>query len=124
VAGIVRPVSLGAEGEEHSTDVVQIARPGDLTDLVAANALDAARRRSAAPGPLCRLQRHAAPASGSASKPPTIGTRQRPSRTDPQLRDSPVRDLKRVNAHLVEAAAYPVLKSQGELLPTRLRPEE
>ncbi|HJS85399.1 MAG TPA: Na/Pi cotransporter family protein [Acetobacteraceae bacterium] len=34
-----------------------------------------------------------------------------------------VRDLKRVNAHLVEAAAYPVLKSQGELLPTRLRPE-
>jgi phosphate:Na+ symporter len=35
-----------------------------------------------------------------------------------------VRDLKRVNAHLVEAAAYPVLKRQGELLPTRLRPEE
>lgn len=35
-----------------------------------------------------------------------------------------VRDLKRVNAHLVEAAAYPVLKGQGKLLPTRLRPEE
>jgi phosphate:Na+ symporter len=35
-----------------------------------------------------------------------------------------VRDLKRVNAHLVEAAAYPILKSQGELLSTRLRPEE
>ena len=34
-----------------------------------------------------------------------------------------LRDLKRVNAHIVEAAAYPVLKSQGELLPTRLRSE-
>jgi phosphate:Na+ symporter len=32
-----------------------------------------------------------------------------------------LRDLKRVNAHLVEGAAYPVLESQGELLPTRLR---
>ena len=35
-----------------------------------------------------------------------------------------LRDLKRINAHLVEAAAYPVLKSQGELLPTRLRESE
>jgi phosphate:Na+ symporter len=35
-----------------------------------------------------------------------------------------LRDLKRVNAHLVEAAAYPVLKDQGDLLPTRLRPDE
>jgi phosphate:Na+ symporter len=32
-----------------------------------------------------------------------------------------IRDLKRVNAHLVEAAAYPVLREQGELLPSRLR---
>lgn len=32
-----------------------------------------------------------------------------------------LRDLKQVNAHLVAAAAYPVLKSQGELLPSRLR---
>lgn len=32
-----------------------------------------------------------------------------------------LRDLKRVNAHLVAAAAYPVLEEQGELLPTRLR---
>ena len=28
-------VSIGAEGEEHSTDVMRIARPGDLTDLAA-----------------------------------------------------------------------------------------
>jgi phosphate:Na+ symporter len=35
-----------------------------------------------------------------------------------------LRDLKRVNAHLVEATAYPVLKDQGDLLPTRLRPDE
>lgn len=34
-----------------------------------------------------------------------------------------VRDLKRVNAHIIEAAAYPVLKAEGELLPTRLRGE-
>jgi phosphate:Na+ symporter len=34
-----------------------------------------------------------------------------------------VRELKRLNGHLVGAAAYPVLESQGELLPTRLRPE-
>ena len=35
-----------------------------------------------------------------------------------------LRDLKRVNDHLVAAAAYPVLKGQGELLPTRLREKE
>jgi phosphate:Na+ symporter len=34
------------------------------------------------------------------------------------------RDLKRVNDHLVAAAAYPVLSSQGELLPFRLRENE
>jgi phosphate:Na+ symporter len=33
-----------------------------------------------------------------------------------------LRDLKRVNAHLVAAAAYPVLESQGELLSSRLHP--
>ncbi len=33
MAWIVRLVSAGAEGEEHSTDVLRIARPGDLTDL-------------------------------------------------------------------------------------------
>jgi hypothetical protein len=33
VAWIVKLVSLGAEGEEHSTDVMRIARPDDLTDL-------------------------------------------------------------------------------------------
>jgi phosphate:Na+ symporter len=32
-----------------------------------------------------------------------------------------LRDLKRVNAHLVAAAAYPVLESRGELLTSRLR---
>jgi phosphate:Na+ symporter len=32
-----------------------------------------------------------------------------------------LRDLKRVNDHLVAAAAYPVLSGQGELLPSRLR---
>jgi phosphate:Na+ symporter len=32
-----------------------------------------------------------------------------------------IRDLKRVNSHLVEAAAYPVLREQGDLLPSRLR---
>ena len=30
---IVRLVSIGAEGEEHGTDVMRIARPDDLTDL-------------------------------------------------------------------------------------------
>jgi phosphate:Na+ symporter len=32
-----------------------------------------------------------------------------------------LRDLKNVNTHLVAAAAYPVLESTGELLPSRLR---
>jgi phosphate:Na+ symporter len=32
-----------------------------------------------------------------------------------------LRDLKRVNAHLVAAAAYPVLEGKGELLSSRLR---
>jgi phosphate:Na+ symporter len=35
-----------------------------------------------------------------------------------------LRDLKQVNAHLVAAAAYPVLKSRGGLLASRLRVEE
>ena len=35
-----------------------------------------------------------------------------------------LRDLKRINDHLIAAAAYPVLKGQGELLPTRLRDSE
>jgi phosphate:Na+ symporter len=35
-----------------------------------------------------------------------------------------LRDLKQVNAHLVAAAAYPVLKNQGGLLSSRLRLEE
>jgi hypothetical protein len=33
VAWIVKPVGIGAEGEEHSTDVMRIARPDDLADL-------------------------------------------------------------------------------------------
>lgn len=32
-----------------------------------------------------------------------------------------LRDLKNVNTHLVAAAAYPILESRGDLLPTRLR---
>jgi phosphate:Na+ symporter len=32
-----------------------------------------------------------------------------------------LRDLTRVNAHLVAAAAYPVLEGKGDLLPSRLR---
>ena len=35
-----------------------------------------------------------------------------------------LRDIKRVNAHLVAAAAYPVLQRVGELLPNRLRQDE
>ncbi|HSU05666.1 MAG TPA: Na/Pi cotransporter family protein [Acetobacteraceae bacterium] len=35
-----------------------------------------------------------------------------------------LRDMKRVNGHLVAAAAYPVLENQGELLRSRLRPPE
>ena len=33
MAWIVKLVSIGAEGEEHSTDVMRIARPDDLADL-------------------------------------------------------------------------------------------
>ena len=33
MAWIVGLVSIGAEGEEHGTDVMRIARPDDLTDL-------------------------------------------------------------------------------------------
>jgi phosphate:Na+ symporter len=33
-----------------------------------------------------------------------------------------LRDLKTINSHVVEAAAYPVLERHGELLPSRLRP--
>ena len=33
MAWIVRLVSLGADGAEHSTDVLRLAKPGDLADL-------------------------------------------------------------------------------------------
>ncbi len=33
MAWIVKLVSIGAEGEEHSTDVMRIALPDDLADL-------------------------------------------------------------------------------------------
>lgn len=32
-----------------------------------------------------------------------------------------LRDLKMINAHLVEAAAYPILRQRGQLLPSRVR---
>lgn len=35
-----------------------------------------------------------------------------------------LRDLKRINSHLVEGSAYPLLQTRGQLLPTRLRPVE
>ncbi len=35
-----------------------------------------------------------------------------------------LRDLSRVNAHLVAGSAYPVLEGKGELLPSRLRQDE
>jgi phosphate:Na+ symporter len=34
-----------------------------------------------------------------------------------------LRDLKRINTHLVESAAYPILQAAGDLLPSRLREE-
>ncbi len=34
-----------------------------------------------------------------------------------------LRNIQRVNTHLIAAAAYPVLEGQGELLPSRLRPD-
>ena len=40
------------------------------------------------------------------------------------LRLDLLRELKRINGHLVAAAAYPVLESQGELLRSRLRSPE
>ena len=35
-----------------------------------------------------------------------------------------LREIRRVNAHLVAAAAYPVLECHGELLPSRLRRDD
>ncbi|MDE2516836.1 MAG: Na/Pi cotransporter family protein, partial [Rhodospirillales bacterium] len=58
---------------------------------------------------LTRLQRRSGSAAASAEE--GVGL------LDPDL----LRDLKRINGHLVAAAAYPVLSGQGALLPTRLR---
>jgi phosphate:Na+ symporter len=35
-----------------------------------------------------------------------------------------VRDLKRINSHIIAGAAYPVLEREGELLPTRIAAAE
>ena len=81
VAWIVKLVSIGAEGEEHSADVMRIAKPDDLTDLaslgltlaegkrllagvqreiVAAQARVHAARRPGCPGcsSVCRVKDH------------------------------------------------------------------
>jgi phosphate:Na+ symporter len=34
-----------------------------------------------------------------------------------------LRDLQRINSHLIAAAAYPVLERQGGLLPSRIAPD-
>ena len=34
MAWIVKLVSIGAEGEEHGTDIIRITKPDDLADLV------------------------------------------------------------------------------------------
>ncbi|MBS0560041.1 MAG: Na/Pi cotransporter family protein [Proteobacteria bacterium] len=50
----------------------------------------------------------------------------RASRGSPETRQlhlDLLRDLQRANGHIVAAAAYPVLRGQGELLASRLRPE-
>ena len=97
MAWIVKLVSIGAEGEEHSTDVMRIARPDTLADLgtlglslaeskqllagiqreiVAAQARLHAMRRPACPGcgDVCRMKVESrvttiasAPVSGLAS---------------------------------------------------------
>jgi phosphate:Na+ symporter len=48
---------------------------------------------------------------------PGSGSGSTPSKVDLDL----LRELKRVNGHLVAAAAYPVLEGQGGLLASRLR---
>src|SRR3954468_13414980 len=71
VAWIVKLVSIGAAGDERSTEVMQIARPDDLTDLATLGLTMAAgkallagiqqepvaaqARRHAARRPACRL---------------------------------------------------------------------
>ena len=84
MAWIVKLVSIGAEGEEHSTDVMRIAKPDTLADLgtlglslaeskqllagiqreiVAAQARLHAMRRPACPGIVQRLGGYAASAN-------------------------------------------------------------
>jgi len=46
VAWIVKLVSIGAEGEKHSTDVMRIAKPDDLTDLASLGLTLAEGKRS------------------------------------------------------------------------------
>jgi hypothetical protein len=53
VAWIVKLVSLGAEGEEHSTEVMRIARPDDLTDLAGLGLTLAEGKRRSCPAAWC-----------------------------------------------------------------------
>ncbi len=52
------------------------------------------------------------------------GLRQGRPDVDGELHLDLLRDLKRVNTHLVAAAAYPVLAADGALLPSRLREDQ
>ena len=59
MAWIVKLVSIGAEGEEHSTDVMRIARPDDLADLATLGlSLAEGKRLLAGVQPPCRALTH------------------------------------------------------------------
>ena len=66
----------------------------------------------------CRGKRRSATCEAAATRGHFAGLRRgKEAASDLEL----VRELKRVNGHLVAAAAYPVLEGQGELLASRLR---
>ena len=83
------------------------------------------RRRRAPPGCWPRRRRRSATSRADATEAhfERLRAGRRAAETSALHLDL-LRDIKPVNAHLVAAAAYPVLESRGELLPTRIRSDD
>jgi phosphate:Na+ symporter len=100
-----------AEAIERLTTNLRIAADVFMTSDPAA-----ARRLAAQKGDFREMESRATIAHLAALRDGGV-----PATQSSTLRLDLLRDLKRVNTHLVAAGAYPVLEEGGDLLPTRLR---
>jgi phosphate:Na+ symporter len=113
-----RGVSFSAEGEADLVRLVDRVRANVrlAASLFVSGDEDAARRLVAEKEAFRAVESDAVAAHYQRLQSGNVSTVETSS-----LHLDALRDLKQVNSHLIEGAAYPVLTSKGALLPTRLR---